>query len=62
MCAAYKGKTEMCELLLAQGADINSNNHEHQYTALMFACLSGMYKYIYMYVIGRLGGPYREGL
>lgn len=30
MCAAYKGKTEMCELLLAQGADINSNNHEHQ--------------------------------
>lgn len=31
----------MCELLLAQGADINSNYHEHQYTALMFACLSG---------------------
>ena len=30
MCAAYKGKTEMCELLLAQGADINSNYHEHQ--------------------------------
>lgn len=30
MCAAYKGKTEMCELLLAQGADVNSNNHEHQ--------------------------------
>ena len=30
MCAAYKGKTEMCELLMAQGADINSNYHEHQ--------------------------------
>ena len=30
MCAAYKGKAEMCELLLAQGADVNSNNHEHQ--------------------------------
>ncbi|XP_068710703.1 ankyrin repeat and MYND domain-containing protein 2-like isoform X2 [Montipora foliosa] len=41
MCAAYKGKAEMCELLIAQGADVNSNYHEHQYTALMFACLSG---------------------
>lgn len=30
MCAAYKGKADMCELLLAQGADINSNKHEHQ--------------------------------
>ena len=30
MCAAYKGKEEMCELLIAQGADVNSNYHEHQ--------------------------------
>ena len=30
MNAAYKGKAEMCELLLAQGADVNSNYHEHQ--------------------------------
>ncbi|XP_074615491.1 ankyrin repeat and MYND domain-containing protein 2-like [Acropora palmata] len=41
MCAAYKGKAEMCELLIAQGADVNSNYHEHQYTSLMFSCLSG---------------------
>lgn len=41
MCAAYKGKAEMCELLIAQGADVNSNHHEQQYTALMFGCLSG---------------------
>ena len=31
MNAAYKAiKAEMCELLLAQGADVNSNYHEHQ--------------------------------
>lgn len=30
MCAAYKGKAEMCELLIAQGADVNSNHHEQQ--------------------------------
>ena len=30
MSAAYKGKPEMCELLLAQGANVNSNYHEHQ--------------------------------
>ena len=41
MCAAYKGKAEMCELLIAQGADVNSNHHEQQviksdYTILSF--------------------------
>lgn len=42
MHAAYKGKTDMCKLLLQHGADVNCNEHEHGYTALMFAGLSGM--------------------
>uniref|UniRef100_UPI001446D9C4 ankyrin repeat and MYND domain-containing protein 2-like n=1 Tax=Epinephelus lanceolatus TaxID=310571 RepID=UPI001446D9C4 len=41
MHAAYKGKAEMCRLLLQHGADVNCNQHEHGYTALMFAGLSG---------------------
>ncbi|KAJ7418822.1 Ankyrin repeat and MYND domain-containing protein 2 [Willisornis vidua] len=41
MHAAYKGKGEMCRLLLRHGADVNCNEHEHGYTALMFAGLSG---------------------
>ncbi|XP_073438244.1 ankyrin repeat and MYND domain-containing protein 2 isoform X2 [Dendrobates tinctorius] len=41
MHAAYKGKVEMCRLLIQHGADVNCNQHEHGYTALMFACLSG---------------------
>lgn len=41
MHAAYKGKTDMCKLLLQHGADVNCNEHEHGYTALMFAGLSG---------------------
>ncbi|XP_056261827.1 ankyrin repeat and MYND domain-containing protein 2a [Pseudoliparis swirei] len=42
MHAAYKGKADMCKLLLLQhGADVNCNQHEHGYTALMFAGLSG---------------------
>ncbi|XP_051872860.1 ankyrin repeat and MYND domain-containing protein 2a isoform X1 [Pristis pectinata] len=41
MHAAYKGKAEMCKLLLQHGADVNCNEHEHGYTALMFAGLSG---------------------
>lgn len=31
----------MCQLLLSRGADVNSNEHDHGYTALMFAALSG---------------------
>lgn len=42
MHAAYKGKTDMCKMLLQHGADVNCNEHEHGYTALMFAGLSGM--------------------
>ncbi|OXB76947.1 UNVERIFIED_CONTAM: hypothetical protein H355_012441 [Colinus virginianus] len=41
MHAAYKGKVDMCKLLLRHGADVNCNEHEHGYTALMFAGLSG---------------------
>ncbi|KAI3360366.1 hypothetical protein L3Q82_002230 [Scortum barcoo] len=42
MHAAYKGKADMCRLLLQHGADVNCNEHEHGYTALMFAGLSGI--------------------
>lgn len=42
MHAAYKGRSDMCKLLLQHGADVNCNEHEHGYTALMFAGLSGM--------------------
>ncbi|XP_030644344.1 ankyrin repeat and MYND domain-containing protein 2-like [Chanos chanos] len=41
MHAAYKGKADMCQLLLQHGADVNCNEHEYGYTALMFAGLSG---------------------
>ncbi|XP_028672860.1 ankyrin repeat and MYND domain-containing protein 2a [Erpetoichthys calabaricus] len=41
MHAAYKGKADICSLLLQHGADVNCNEHEHGYTALMFAGLSG---------------------
>uniref|UniRef100_A0A4W6CY93 Ankyrin repeat and MYND domain containing 2 n=1 Tax=Lates calcarifer TaxID=8187 RepID=A0A4W6CY93_LATCA len=41
MHAAYKGKADMCRLLLQNGADVNCNQHEYGYTALMFAGLSG---------------------
>ncbi|XP_015277068.1 PREDICTED: ankyrin repeat and MYND domain-containing protein 2 isoform X2 [Gekko japonicus] len=41
MHAAYKGKVDMCKLLLRHGADVNCNEHEQGYTALMFAGLSG---------------------
>ncbi|XP_049799785.1 ankyrin repeat and MYND domain-containing protein 2-like [Schistocerca nitens] len=39
--AAYKGNKEMVQMLLDQGADVNSGKHEHGYTALHFAALSG---------------------
>ncbi|XP_030059588.1 ankyrin repeat and MYND domain-containing protein 2-like [Microcaecilia unicolor] len=44
MHAAYKGKASLCRLLLQHGADVNCNEHEHGYTALMFAGLSEMKK------------------
>ncbi|PSN46894.1 hypothetical protein C0J52_17562 [Blattella germanica] len=39
--AAYKGNKEIVQMLLDQGADVNSGKHEHAYTALHFAALSG---------------------
>uniref|UniRef100_A0A4Y0BN56 MYND-type domain-containing protein n=1 Tax=Anopheles funestus TaxID=62324 RepID=A0A4Y0BN56_ANOFN len=39
--AAYKGNKEAVQLLLDQGADVNSSKHEYNYTALHFGALSG---------------------
>jgi ankyrin repeat and MYND domain-containing protein 2 len=39
--AVYKGHYDLSELLLNHGADVNTNAHEHGYTPLMFAALSG---------------------
>lgn len=39
--AAYKGKADMCRLLLKNGANVNCNQHEYGYTAVTFAGLSG---------------------
>uniref|UniRef100_A0A8C4PZ72 Ankyrin repeat and MYND domain containing 2a n=2 Tax=Eptatretus burgeri TaxID=7764 RepID=A0A8C4PZ72_EPTBU len=41
MHAAYKGRANVCEVLLKHAADVNVNEHEHGYTTLMFAGLSG---------------------
>ncbi|KAK0081420.1 hypothetical protein PV325_012209 [Microctonus aethiopoides] len=39
--ACYKGNKEIVQMLLDQGADVNLCQHEHAYTALHFAALSG---------------------
>ncbi|XP_051176721.1 ankyrin repeat and MYND domain-containing protein 2 [Leptopilina boulardi] len=39
--ACYKGNKEIAQMLLDQGVDVNSCQHEHEYTALHFAALSG---------------------
>ncbi|XP_048730771.1 ankyrin repeat and MYND domain-containing protein 2-like [Ostrea edulis] len=39
--AAFRGRKEMVELFLANGADVNSDKHENSYSTLMFASLSG---------------------
>nr|CAD7415915.1 unnamed protein product [Timema poppensis] len=39
--AAYKGNKDIVQMLLDQGADVNSGKHDHAYTALHFAALSG---------------------
>ena len=41
--AAFRGQVEIAELLLSHGADVNSNYHENDYSALMFAALSGRF-------------------
>lgn len=39
--AAYKGNVEISQMLLDQGADVNSGHHKDGYSALHFAALSG---------------------
>ncbi|XP_052695723.1 ankyrin repeat and MYND domain-containing protein 2-like [Crassostrea angulata] len=39
--AAFRGRKDMVELLLANGADVNADKHENSYSTLMFAALSG---------------------
>ncbi|KAK7092424.1 ankyrin repeat and MYND domain-containing protein 2-like [Littorina saxatilis] len=39
--AAFKGRADVCRLLLDNGADVNSNYHENDYSTLHFAALSG---------------------
>lgn len=39
--ASYKGNEEMVQMLLDQGADVNLCQHQHGYTCLHFAGLSG---------------------
>ncbi|XP_042886415.1 ankyrin repeat and MYND domain-containing protein 2-like [Penaeus japonicus] len=39
--AAYKGNAELCKLLIEHNADINSDSHDHRYSPLHFAALSG---------------------
>lgn len=39
--AAYKGNAELAKMLIAHGADVNSDKHDHQYSPLHFAALSG---------------------
>ncbi|CAH0555427.1 unnamed protein product [Brassicogethes aeneus] len=39
--AAYKGNAEIVQMLLDQGANVNLCEHQHKYTALHFAGLSG---------------------
>ncbi|XP_045474215.1 ankyrin repeat and MYND domain-containing protein 2 isoform X1 [Harmonia axyridis] len=39
--AAYKGNKEIVQLLLDHGSDVNLCEHQHNYTALHFAGLSG---------------------
>jgi len=39
--ASYKGNKDMAQMLIDHGADVNSSRHEHNYSALHFAALSG---------------------
>lgn len=40
--AAFRGRKDMVELFLANGADVNADKHENSYSTLMFAALSGI--------------------
>lgn len=48
--AAFRAKKEVCELLLAHGADVNSNYHKDRYSCLMFAALSGDAYFLYLFI------------
>ncbi|XP_060582578.1 ankyrin repeat and MYND domain-containing protein 2-like [Ruditapes philippinarum] len=39
--AAFRGKCDIADQLISVGANVNSDQHENGYTALMFAALSG---------------------
>ncbi|CAB3384507.1 Hypothetical predicted protein [Cloeon dipterum] len=39
--AVYKGNHDIAQILIDQGADVNSSKHEHNYSPLHFAALSG---------------------
>lgn len=41
LMAAFKGQYEIAKLLIEQGADVNYSNHNHKYSALMFAAIGG---------------------
>ena len=43
MMAAYKSNKDLCSLFIKHGANVNSSAHQHGYTALMFAALTGQY-------------------
>ena len=44
LMAAHKGHYEIAKLLLDHGADVNYRNHNHKYSALMFAAIGGRKK------------------
>ncbi|KAK8389042.1 hypothetical protein O3P69_020779 [Scylla paramamosain] len=39
--AAYKGNADLCKMLIDHGGDVNSDSHDHRYSPLHFAALSG---------------------
>ncbi|KAL8570958.1 hypothetical protein ACOMHN_037818 [Nucella lapillus] len=39
--ACFKGRADICQFLLENGANVNSNYHENNYSTLHFAALSG---------------------
>lgn len=39
--AAYKGNADLCKMLIDHGSDVNSDSHDHRYSPLHFAALSG---------------------
>jgi ankyrin repeat protein len=41
--AAFRGKCDIADQLISAGANVNSDQHENGYTALMFAALSGRF-------------------